>query len=62
MSSPTAFLVGWMCGAGLMTVIIVVYYVRARKRVASIKAAIHRYQEATKTVSTAADAAYGKEP
>jgi hypothetical protein len=41
-----------------MGAIVVAYYVRARRRVASIKAAIQRYQEATKVVGGAVEQAY----
>lgn len=54
------FCAGFASGSVPLIAFIVIYYVRARRRVASIKAAIQRYNEATRTVGAATEKTYGK--
>lgn len=56
------FLLGFLAGFVPVAGAVVWYYLRAKKRVASIQAAIRRYQEATRSVGNAANVVYGKKP
>lgn len=61
MDNIIAYSLGFLSASVLFTAFIVVYYIRAKRRVASIKAAILKFQEASKVVGEAADRAYPKQ-
>lgn len=60
MNAPLCFLLGFLSAAALSSVLAVAYYVRARRRVERIKAAIENFQQARKTVGAACDKVYSK--
>lgn len=55
MTSTTAFLLGFLLAGSLCSALALAYYLRALRRVKSIKSAITRYQSAQKLVSQACD-------
>ena len=55
----TNFLLGFLSSSVLFLALIVAYYLRARRRVRAIQAAIAKYQAATMTVGQAANKVYG---
>lgn len=61
MSGLTSFLAGFLTAAVMCAGLAVAYYMRARKRVDSIKAAIKRYQEAQAVVGESVNKVYSVE-
>lgn len=53
------FCLGFVCGAIPFLAVIVAYYIRARRRVNSIKAKIAQLHQAQETVHNACEKAYG---
>lgn len=53
MSDVTLFLFGFLAASALFVTLIILYYLRARRRVKSICGAIERYQQAQSTVNDA---------
>lgn len=63
MSGLTSFLAGFLTAAVICAGLAMAYYLRARKRVDSIKAAIKRYQEAQAVVGESVNKVYAdKQP
>lgn len=55
----TNFLLGFLSSSCLFMAMILAYYIRARRRVKSIQAAIEQYQRAQAEVTHACDKVYG---
>lgn len=61
MTNSLAFLLGFLSSSALFFTLILLYYIRARKRVRSIQAAIERYEQARKVVGQAVNQTFAKQ-
>lgn len=55
------FTLGFASGALPLSALILIYYVRARRRVREIKAAIENYQKASRVVGDSCNRVFGKQ-
>ena len=55
----TNFLLGFLSSSVLFLALVIAYYLRAKRRVRSIQAAIEQYQKANAAVGGACDKTYG---